>query len=81
MDYSAVCGTASVAAAKRQQASHWAGKISKQLLRGTVSKTHQDDDLSNGPWETTIEYHAPFFKTNRGEGHRVAWAIFEQANQ
>ena len=53
----------------------------QHLQQGTVRKTHQDDTLPNGPWETTTEYHAPFFKPNREEDYRVAWAIFEQANR
>lgn len=50
----------------------------QHLQQGTVRKTHQDDTLPNGPWETTTEYHAPFFKPNREEDYRVAWDIFLQ---
>ncbi|MEH6490473.1 Eco57I restriction-modification methylase domain-containing protein [Halopseudomonas sp.] len=50
----------------------------QHLLQGTVRKTHQDDTLPNGPWETTTEYHAPFFKPNREEDYRVAWEVFEE---
>lgn len=49
----------------------------QHLQQGTVRKTHQDDTLPNGPWETTTEYHAPFFKPNREEDYRVAWAAFK----
>ena len=48
----------------------------QHLQQGTVRKTHQDDTLPNGPWETTTEYHAPFFKPNREEDYRVAWEVF-----
>lgn len=50
----------------------------QHLQQGTVRKTHQDDTLPNGPWETTTEYHAPFFKPNREEDYRVAWEVFEE---
>jgi hypothetical protein len=47
------------------------------LEQGTVTKTFQDDTLPGGPTERTIEYHAPFFKPDREEDYRVAWAFFE----
>ncbi|MCK8655827.1 Eco57I restriction-modification methylase domain-containing protein [Pseudomonas umsongensis] len=47
------------------------------LPQGVVRKTYQDDTLPGGPWETTITYQAPFFKPDREEDYRVAWAIFE----
>lgn len=50
----------------------------QQLTQGVVRKTYQDDTLPGGPWETTITYHAPFFKPDREEDYRVAWAIFEE---
>ncbi|MDK8265028.1 hypothetical protein QP835_12180 [Pseudomonas oryzihabitans] len=51
----------------------------QHLTQGTVRKTYQDDTLPNGPWETTITYHAPFLKPDREEDYRVAWAIFEES--
>ncbi len=51
----------------------------QHLTQGAVRKTYQDDTLPGGPWETTITYHAPFFKPNREEDYRVAWAIFEES--
>jgi hypothetical protein len=51
----------------------------QQLTQGVVRKTYQDDTLPGGPWETTITYHAPFFKPDREEDYRVAWAIFEES--
>lgn len=51
----------------------------QHLSQGVVRKTFQDDTQSGGPWETTITYHAPFFKPDREEDYRVAWAIFEES--
>ena len=51
----------------------------QHLTQGTVRKTYQDDTLPGGPWETTITYHAPFFKPDREDDYRVAWAIFEES--
>jgi hypothetical protein len=51
----------------------------QHLTQGVVRKTYQDDTLPGGPWETTITYHAPFFKPDREEDYRVAWAIFEES--
>lgn len=50
----------------------------QHLTAGTVSKTYIDDTLPDGPRETTITHHAPFFKPDREEDYRVAWAIFER---
>jgi hypothetical protein len=50
----------------------------KHLTAGTVSKTFQDDTLPGGPREKTITYQAPFFKPDREEDYRIAWAFFEQ---
>jgi hypothetical protein len=49
----------------------------KHLTAGTVSKTFQDDTLPGGPREKTITYQAPFFKPDREEDYRIAWAFFE----
>jgi len=51
----------------------------KHLSTGTVSKTFQDDTLPGGPLEKTITYQAPFFKPDREEDYRIAWAFFEKA--
>jgi len=53
----------------------------KHLTAGTVSKTFQDDTLPGGPREKTITYQAPFFKPDREEDYRNAWAFFEQQNK
>ena len=52
----------------------------KHLTAGTVSKTFQDDTLPGGPREKTITYQAPFFKPNREEDYRIAWAFFEKVS-
>lgn len=41
-----------------------------------VRKTFEDDTLPGGPYETTIEYVAPFFKPDREEDYRRAWVFF-----
>lgn len=41
-----------------------------------VRKTFEDDTLPGGPFEATIEYVAPFFKPDREEDYRRAWAFF-----
>ena len=42
-----------------------------------VTKTFLDDTLPGGPVERTIAYHAPFFKPDREQDYRIAWAFFE----
>lgn len=42
-----------------------------------VRKTFEDDTLPGGPYETTIEYVAPFFKPDREEDYRRAWVFFD----
>lgn len=48
------------------------------MTSGTVSKTFMDDTLPGGPKKRTVEYVAPFFKMNREEDYRRAWAFFEE---
>ena len=43
-----------------------------------VTKTFVDGTLPGGPTERTVTYHAPFFKPDREEDYRVAWAFFEK---
>jgi hypothetical protein len=50
----------------------------KEMQEGVVRKTYEDDTLPDGPWETTVEYQAPFFRPDREEDYRVAWGIFEK---
>jgi len=51
------------------------------LESGQVTKTFMDDTLPGGPLECTITYVAPFFKPNREEDYRVAWAFFSEEDQ
>ncbi|MFJ3108369.1 Eco57I restriction-modification methylase domain-containing protein [Pseudomonas putida] len=54
----------------------------QNLLSGSkVRKTYNDDTLPGGPFETTIEYHAPFFKPDREEDYRRAWAFFAKEGE
>ncbi|HCL3652395.1 TPA: hypothetical protein N2B47_005199 [Pseudomonas aeruginosa] len=46
-----------------------------------VRKTFEDDTLPGGPYETTIEYLAPFFKPDREADYRRAWAFFNKENR
>ncbi|NIC38365.1 class I SAM-dependent DNA methyltransferase [Halomonas desiderata] len=50
----------------------------KDMQEGVVRKTYEDDTLPGGPWETTVEYQAPFFRPDREEDYRVAWGIFSK---
>ena len=50
----------------------------RDLRRGTVTRTIMDDTLPAGPFERTIEYHAPFDRCDREEDYRTAWAAFEE---
>lgn len=48
------------------------------MQSGQVTKTFLDDTLPGGPTERTITYTAPFFKPNREEDYRIAWAFFQK---
>lgn len=50
----------------------------KDMQEGIVRKTYLDDTLPDGPWETTIEYHAPFTRPDREKDYEQAWAFFEK---
>lgn len=50
----------------------------KDMQEGVVRKTYLDDTLPDGPWETTIEYHAPFTRPDREKDYEQAWAFFEK---
>ncbi|WP_148252237.1 hypothetical protein [Aidingimonas lacisalsi] len=50
----------------------------KDMQEGVVRKTYLDDTLPDGPWETTIEYHAPFTRPDREQDYEEAWAFFEK---
>ena len=51
------------------------------LSSGTVTKTFMDDTLPTGVAARTIAYEAPFFKPDREDDYRVAWALFESQVQ
>jgi len=50
----------------------------RDMQTGTVTKTFMDDTMPSGPHRRTIEYIAPFFRPDREEDYRVAWAFFEK---
>ena len=50
----------------------------RDLNRGVVTRTIMDDTLPGGPFERTIEYHAPFDRCDREEDYRTVWAAFEE---
>ena len=50
----------------------------RDLKRGVITRTIMDDTLPGGPFERTIEYHAPFDRCDREEDYRTAWVAFEK---
>jgi len=48
----------------------------KDLSKGIVTKTFMDDTLPGGPFERTVEYHAPFIKRDREKDYAQAWEFF-----
>lgn len=50
----------------------------KDLAEGVVTKTFMDDTLPGGPAERTVAYHAPYYRPDREQDYRTAWAIFQQ---
>ena len=50
----------------------------RSLRSGVVTRTILDDTLPSGPFERTIEYHAPFDRCDREEDYRAAWDAFEE---
>ncbi|BCO31192.1 hypothetical protein TspCOW1_12950 [Thiohalobacter sp. COW1] len=53
----------------------------RDLKQGTVTKTYMDDTLPDGPVERTVTYQAPFYKPDREEDYRIAWAFFERSSE
>lgn len=49
----------------------------KEMQKGEIHRTIQDDTVPNGPIERTIIYVAPFAKCNREKDYEIAWAEFE----
>jgi len=64
-------------AARRDTAIPLGWEDIKHLTTGTVTKTFMDDTQPGGTAERTITYYAPFFKPDREEDYRVAWAFFQ----
>ena len=50
----------------------------RNLQEGVVTYTFMDDTLPGGPFERTIEYHAPFDRCYREEDYKEAWEYFER---
>ena len=50
----------------------------RRLKHGVVTRAILDDTLPGGPFERTIEYHAPFDRCDREEDYSTAWAAFEK---
>ena len=50
----------------------------RDLKRGVVTRTIMDDTLPGGPFERTIEYHAPFDRCDRKKDYATVWAAFEK---
>lgn len=48
----------------------------QDMPSGTVTKTFIDDTQPGGPTERTVQYVAPFFKPDREQDYRTAWAFF-----
>jgi hypothetical protein len=57
---------------------HLTTSTANSLAAGSVTKTFTDDTLPGGPVRRTVTYIAPFFKPDREEDYRVAWAYFEK---
>jgi Leu/Phe-tRNA-protein transferase len=53
----------------------------RDLKEGVVTKTFLDDTLPGGPVERTVRYQTPFYKPDREEDYRIAWAFFERASE
>ncbi|MEQ6916025.1 Eco57I restriction-modification methylase domain-containing protein [Halomonas aquatica] len=51
----------------------------QDMQEGVVRKTYLDDTLPDGPWEKTVEYHAPFTRPDREKDYEEAWAFFENS--
>ena len=50
----------------------------RDLSEGIVTKTFMDDTLPGGPFERTVEYHAPFIKPDREKDYAQAWQFFSE---
>ena len=50
----------------------------RDLKHGVVTRTIQDDTLPGGPFQRTIEYHAPFDRCDREADYRTVWAAIDE---
>ena len=50
----------------------------RHLREGTVTRRITDDTLPSGPFERTIEYHAPFDCSDREQDYHTAWNEFTE---
>jgi hypothetical protein len=49
----------------------------KEMTEGTVTQVVEDDTLPGGPFEKTIEYHAPWVRCSRERDYGLVWEYFE----
>ena len=50
----------------------------RHLTAGVITRRITDDTLPGGPFERTIEYHAPFDRCDREQDYRFSWNAFER---
>ena len=50
----------------------------RHMKGGIVTYTYTDDTLPSGPFERTVEYHAPFDRCDREQDYAEAWQFFER---
>jgi len=50
----------------------------KEMQKGEIHRTIQDDTMPNGPIERTIIYKALFAKCDREKDYEVVWVEFEK---
>ena len=50
----------------------------RHLTAGVITRRITDDTLPGGPFERTIEYHAPFDRCDRQQDYRFSWNAFER---
>jgi len=53
----------------------------RDMKSGAVARTFHDPTLAEEPVRRTITYRAPFFKKNREDDYKEAFAFFEKKLQ